>query len=400
MADPKLFLRGRIWYVWIFGERVSTGCNDRTAALARARELERAAVDPAYRAAGETTLAEVILAFLGDRRSKGRAAGTMHCYGVKVRHLARILGEHTPLSRVTADAVDQYIERRLDEEASRNTINKELVALRGALKLARRRGWYHQEPASVLPVAWETGYEPRRRALSLGEARALLAVLTADRLDGKDSLHHRAAWVALALALGGRRSEVERVRREDVDLAAGLVRIRGTKTEKAVRVVPVLSLTRPLLELALLWGEPEGRLVRRWGSVGRDLPAACDLAGIGRATPNDLRRTLATWLRASGVEASLVAEVLGHVDSRMVERVYGKLTPQQLAGALEARISLGGGVLNLVGTAFDPRDSGDARDTRRPSLPAGFSVPRDGIEPPTRGFSVPAILPKKRRKTG
>ena len=154
---------------------------------------------------------------------------------------------------------------------------------------------------------------------------------------------------------------------------------------------------RPFLAAALAWGEHAGRLVQRWTNVGRDLPGLLVGLGYQRATPNDLRRTLATWLRAAGAEASLVAEVLGHTDSRMVERVYGRLSPAQLAAALESRLA---SVPNLYRPGSDERDTADAADGGLPRIPAGFAVPRDGIEPPTRGFSVPAIAPRTRRKAG
>ena len=406
MADPKIYRRGGVFYAWIFGERKSTKAHDRQAALVVARRLEREAAlarDPAHRAAHEAkvraehTVAEATTAFLNDRCSAAVSSGTLHCYGVKVRHLARLIGSATPLVEVTAERVDRYTAARLDEGASRNTVGKELTALRGILTLARRRGLFPTDPRAVLPSGWETGYQPRRRSLTHTEATALVTAMA-------KTLPHRAAWVALALATGARRSEVERIRREDVRLLDGVVLVRGTKTEKSDRVVPILSLTRPLVQAALAWGEPAGRLVRRWSNVGRDLPGALVGLGYARATPNDLRRTLATWLRSAGVEASLVAEVLGHTDSRMVERVYGRLLPGQLGAAIEARLSAGerpaGGVLHLYGTGEHQRDAGDARDDAVARIPAGFAVPRDGIEPPTRGFSIPAILPKTRRKAG
>lgn len=390
MADPKLYRRGGIWWTRILGKRCSTGCHDRQAALLRARALERQAADPTHHATHETTLDDAIAAFISDRATHGRSRGTLHCYGVKVRHLARVLSGSLPLVSLTAERVDGYTRRRLADGASRHTIGKELTVLRGVLKLARRRGLYARDPGAVLPSGWETGYQPRRRALSSTEADAALAAMAR-------TLPHRAAWLALALGTGARRSEVERIRREDVRLDLGTVTIRGTKTDKSDRVVPVLSLTRPFLVAALTWGEHAGRLVQRWTNVGRDLPGLLIGLGYARATPNDLRRTLATWLRAAGVEASLVAEVLGHTDSRMVERVYGRLPTAQLAAALESRLT---SVPNSYRPGADERDAADKAGSGFSCIPAGFAVPRDGIEPPTRGFSIPAILPKTRRKAG
>ncbi len=64
----------------------------------------------------------------------------------------------------------------------------------------------------------------------------------------------------------------------------------------------------------------------------------CTRLAIEPVSPNDLRRTTAQWLVDAGVEPFLVAAVLGHKDTRMVERVYGKLRPETLKKALLARL--------------------------------------------------------------
>jgi len=68
--------------------------------------------------------------------------------------------------------------------------------------------------------------------------------------------------------------------------------------------------------------------------VRRDLRAACTKLKIPRCSPNDLRRTCATWLRAAGTPPHLIAPLMGHADSRMVERVYGRLEAVEQFGAL------------------------------------------------------------------
>ena len=132
------------------------------------------------------------------------------------------------------------------------------------------------------------------------------------------------------------KSDPRSIRREDVRLDLGTVTIRGTKTDKSDRVVPVLSLTRPFLAAALAWGEHAGRLVQRWTNVGRDLPGLLVGLGYQRATPNDLRRTFASWLVQNGVDLFTVSKLMGHNSTRMVERVYGKLTPENMAAAVAA----------------------------------------------------------------
>ena len=62
-----------------------------------------------------------------------------------------------------------------------------------------------------------------------------------------------------------------------------------------------------------------------WPNVRRDLAVACRHAGIPRVSPNDLRRTFASWLKQRGVDSMVVARLLGHSSTAMVERVYGRL---------------------------------------------------------------------------
>jgi hypothetical protein len=68
--------------------------------------------------------------------------------------------------------------------------------------------------------------------------------------------------------------------------------------------------------------------VGAWPSVGRDFPRACALAGIEKVTPNDLRRTYASWLVNAGAPLKVVANLLGHSSTRMVDLVYGRVADE------------------------------------------------------------------------
>jgi integrase len=107
----------------------------------------------------------------------------------------------------------------------------------------------------------------------------------------------------------------------------------------------VSEVARSLLEYALAYAGGDGLLFRRWSNVRRDLHAACAAVKIPPCSPNDLRRTCATWLRAAGASPDLIAPVMGHADTRMVERVYGRLPLEdlrrRLAHAIGASCSAG-----------------------------------------------------------
>jgi integrase len=68
--------------------------------------------------------------------------------------------------------------------------------------------------------------------------------------------------------------------------------------------------------------------------VRRDLGDACNRAGIDPVSPNNLRRTYASWLKQRGVDSAVVAKLLGHTSTRMVDLVYGHLADDTLAAAV------------------------------------------------------------------
>jgi Phage integrase family len=140
---------------------------------------------------------------------------------------------------------------------------------------------------------------------------------------------------------GARHGELQRVRREHVDLQ-GLLNLPGTKTARAYRQLP-LAEHPPLLALMTSVLESHfdllASILAPWSNIRRDLHAACGRAGIPRVSPNDLRRTFGTWLRLGGMSTDRIAVLFGHTDARMMERVYGQLDPAAMGAAIHAIFS-------------------------------------------------------------
>jgi hypothetical protein len=100
---------------------------------------------------------------------------------------------------------------------------------------------------------------------------------------------------------------------------------------------------RDLLGYALRHAQGEGGMLFGSPKLADALKFACRTdPPLAHCSPNDLRRTCATWLRAEGVSPHLLAPVLGHTTSYMAERVYARLKPADLAARLRAELGLPG----------------------------------------------------------
>ena len=331
----KLHKRNGWWHVdlHINGKRIrrATGKRKKREALEVAKQIADLVSAEAYCSANDSNLIRALGAMLDDAQIHKLSPQTIRFYESKGRHLLRILGAGLKLSEITASTVDSYIKQRTDEGASSHTIKKELATLSKTLKLARRHGRYHLEPAAVIP-RYSPNYVPRRHFLTRPQVDRLLLALPA----------HRRSWVEFIVCSGARYTEATKAQAGDVDLTEGAIVIRGTKTERAPRKVPNLRHVSDLAERCA------GALpLAPWadGNCSRDMRAACERAEVPPTTCRDLRRTAAQWLRERGAPTATIAEFLGHSSTAMVERVYGRLEGARLGEVME-RAMAGAGMLD------------------------------------------------------
>ncbi len=325
MPSDHLFRRGGVWYCWVYlpdGSRLrrSTKQTDRRAATRVLRRLERTAQGAARLPVDAPHAAlEEALGYLIEH-SPDVAEATRQIYEQKAGHLARLLGADKQVNRLHRDDVAGYIQKRLAENAATATVHKELGTLHKALELAKARGIFVGQVDELFPD-FKVDYHPRERWLTEREFHRLLAHLTPP---------HQ-LWVILAVYTGARMSEIEALTWSRLDLQGGWVLLPGRKTKGSWRQVPISPILREVLRRAPTTSE---KVVPRWQNVHRSLLLACQRARIDPVSPNDLRRTFASWLAQAGVPLKVIAELLGHASTRMVELVYGHLAKESLRGAV------------------------------------------------------------------
>jgi integrase len=328
---PSNRWRVRIRYPDGSTRSISTGQRELGAARAAARRLQREAADPAPAA---YPLGEALDAFLasldvnGGHSRRGCRPATIRFYQQKTKALRAELGGELAIGELRLPRLEAYIRARRAVGVADPTIAKELGVLRAVFRRARRVGRWRGELDQVLPP-FRVPYVPRVRNLTPAELERLVATLRPAR----------ALIVRLIVLSGARNGEWERLERAHVELEAGLLELPGTKTEGARRVVPIAPELADVLREVLAGDVVRDRLFATWSNIRRDLAAACRRAGIARVTPNDLRRTYATWLWKGGMSPAEIARLLGHRDSRLVERVYGQLRAEDLAVKVAAALA-------------------------------------------------------------
>lgn len=154
---------------------------------------------------------------------------------------------------------------------------------------------------------------------------------------------------SLACFAGLRRGEVLGLRRGDIDLEAGLIRIerqrvrvRGQlvtappKSSAGVRIVPISPELAPILTKAVRYLLPAAYLVPiSPETLGRRWNTAQKAAGIKAPYRfHDLRHTYATRLVLEGINLRVLQYVIGHADYQLTVSTYTHI------GAAAAKIEL------------------------------------------------------------
>jgi integrase len=380
---------GGIWWAWGYDRhgkrwRRSTKQKDKNAARTVAAKIEQELALDADQPRDEACTLEAACNLMIEAAGRAdRTEDTLEFLTTKSRHLIRLLGKDKRCSKISLNDTTQYAYKRLDEGAAKLTVFYEIRTLIQALRRARKLGLYKGiEPALLKPEELAGAYVPRERWLSPDEYNTLLAELDPGRTE-HTRLEDRRDYVAMWCQTGMRDGELYRLRPEHCIFEERVLLVPGTKTEKSRgRPVPMTPVVEEILRrrFAALADEngkvpTETELFPRWGQVVRDLYVAClriearlnpglkppeldaeqaEKAAKRRAqgqptpkrervrppvpfdpvTPNDFRRTFASWLAQAGVPLFTAAKLLGHGSTKMLERVYARLAPQTLREAV------------------------------------------------------------------
>jgi integrase len=252
--------------------------------------------------------------------------------------------------------LESYYDRRRKERASPHTIALELRILRAALAHAQKRSGYRGSIEAIWPSDLVRDvYRPRDRWLTPTEYRTLWLAIPAERRD----------YLTAYVYTGARRRELGAIMPSDVYLIRDEMRIPGTKTKRADRVVPLHAELRPIVERRLA-SCGDGPVWPEWTMVTHDLVRATSRSNMPHVVCTDFRRTFCSWLAQAGVPMLATARLMGHGSTKMIERVYAQLAPQTLADAI-ARLPTVTHASRNSGTQPHSADAVDDTGTANPA---------------------------------
>jgi integrase len=291
--------------------------------------------------------------------ASGRKPATRENYATIARtHLvARPFGALT-LDKLRPSDVEALLVSKREAGLSDSTVRLIYTVCRAVLDIAVRDGIARRNAAAA--VKRPTIKRTDARYLSAEEVGRLLEAARGDRLQ---------PLIVLMLGTGLRRGEALALHWRDVDLAAGLVRVRWTlgrvdralvfdepKTDRSRRFV---SLPSPVVETlrrhrtalaaerlaALAWqpwpdhddlvfptqiGTPTDprNALRAFASIE-------ERAGLAGVTLHTLRHSTASALIASGAHIKVVQEMLGHSSYAITADIYSHVNVEQQREAAE-----------------------------------------------------------------
>ena len=244
------------------------------------------------------------------------------------------LAESQPLVRGPASQ-QSYLHRDLaDPEVQRRrraSANRTYTVLRAALRRAWKAGRIPSDSAWARVQAFRGVDAARVRWLNENEGARL--VTAAEPSFAK--------LVSAALLCGARLGELAELRVADFSPAAAALHIRRSKSGKS-RHIPLTN--EGVVFFASICsgrGADDFMLLRAdgspWirGSTNKPMAKACVRAGIKPLGIHAMRHSFASICVAKGMPLMVVARLLGHADTSLVEHVYGHLAPSFISESVK-----------------------------------------------------------------
>ncbi len=341
----SLYKRGRVWWYdfQVRGIRVrqSTGLKSRAAA-AQAEVLHKASLiqNPDKRETSEpapnfTEFAMQDFAAWSENQHREHPS-THERYMRSIKVLDRFFSQRT-LDMISSGDVERFkiIRSKQQRRNARDKrtvtpagVNRDIAVLRILFNLAIRLGKAKTNPVAGVKLLPE--HNLQIRVISWEEEARYLEAASQPLRD----------VATLILETGMRPGEVFRLRKEDVDLELGFLRIPTGKTHFAKRVIPLTQRGRVVLSRRMLEAKSEWLFPSRYDPerpinwLRKAHVLALRKAGVHASFRlYDLRHTALTRMAMAGIDLPTLRELAGHSNIQMTMR-YLHPTPEHRKTAI------------------------------------------------------------------
>ena len=307
----RCFKRGDIYWVEINRKRSSLRTKDPQVAQIAINEIERRIEEghqvELRRRLGKATLGDFKEKYLNTRKN-GYSTKTYKMDITAFNSFIEIFGAEFKLRDLTAERIEQYKSRLLEDGVRPTSINSYLRHMKAALGVAVEWGFLQRRPKIKF---LKTG-QPLPRVLSPQEIKKLLKV-------AKKSHKQLYPYIVFYLYTGCRRSEALNL--ETVQLTGKTPHVKVVGKGNKERIVPLLPPVVEVLKTMELKSVHPDTLTHWF----EDLAKECEI----KARLHDLRHSAATYMLASGIDLPVVQKILGHSQISTTQ-VYAKVLEEQV----------------------------------------------------------------------
>ncbi|HSV67564.1 MAG TPA: tyrosine-type recombinase/integrase [Mycobacteriales bacterium] len=316
---------------------------------AKVRELEKQRDAGITATSGTLTVAAWLDHWLDNIAARRVRPRVLEGYRATVRlHITPTIGHHR-LARLQPEHVEELHAAMFAKGLSPATVLRAHRVLARALRVAEQRGRVARNVATLVDAP-AAGRPATGGALTVEEIRKVLTAAL-DRRNG-------ARW-AIALGVGLRQSEVLALRWTDLDLDTGTLSVNRTVQRvagvgltydepKSDRSRRRIALPAPLVDAlrahraaqhterlkagtswedhGLVFAQPNGRPIDKRADW-REWRTLLTEAGVRTVRLHDARHSAATTLLALGVDVRIVADMLGHSQTRVTSDTYQHVLP-------------------------------------------------------------------------
>ncbi len=228
--------------------------------------------------------------------------------------------KETPLHRITASDLEEFMEAEIDEGRSKSTVKKQFLFYRAVFRRAIRDNILDHNASLDVKLP--------------SEPKAKLYAMTRDEFKKlcEKSPPERAFRYRFLVYTGARKSEALATRWIDIDYKNSQLALHNAKkgstaaTKAPRRSIP---LPAPFIEELKILQEGENiksKVFKHKHNWLRDLQLDCKTSGIRKLRIHDLRHTYGTWLALANVSILQIRDLMGHTNVRTTER-YAHLLP-------------------------------------------------------------------------